>query len=58
MPIKNRDDAVEVSYRIALIIRPVHPHLIYLPTNGNSSLSRSWMGPQSRPGWMVFEIQR
>ena len=42
----------------ALIIRPVHADQIYLPAIVNSSPSRSWMGPQSRSGWMVFKVQR
>ena len=42
----------------ALTIRPVHTDQIYLPSIVNSSPSRSWMGPQSRSGWMVFKIQR
>ena len=42
----------------ALIIRPVNADQIYLPSIINSSPSRSWMGPQSRSGWMVFKVQR
>ena len=41
----------------ALMIRPAKADQIYLPSVINSSPSRSWMGPQSRSGWMVFEIQ-